>query len=189
MGNLGAWIIPFIDISVENGNINILKAYCIRGSLEDILMKDDLDLDNIFISSLISDILKAMIYLHDIEIVSHGNLRSNNCLVDSRWVLQITDMGLHEFKAGEDGAIFREKELQRLLWRSPELLRLASPPSRGTQKGDVYSFAIVLYEILGRSGPWGHTELTNIGEDNLFRFLQILLKESKWKENFPLGRR
>ena len=42
--------------------------------------------------------LQGLIYLHDSEIVSHGNFRSSNCLVDSRWVLQITDFGLHEFK-------------------------------------------------------------------------------------------
>ena len=39
-----------------------------------------------------------MIFLHDGEIISHGNLKSSNCLVDSRWVLQITGFGLHELK-------------------------------------------------------------------------------------------
>lgn len=45
--------------------------------------------------------------------------------------------------------------MKRSLSRAPELLRLQNPPSNGTQKGDVYSFAILLYEIYGRKGPFG----------------------------------
>lgn len=101
-----------------------------------------------------------MIYLHDSVLVSHGNLKSSSCLVDSRWVLQITDYGLHEFKAGQDLPAHVEQKSQReLLWRAPELQRMMNPPSRGTVKGDVYSFAIILYEIIGRQGPWGQTLL------------------------------
>lgn len=45
--------------------------------------------------------------------------------------------------------------MKRSLSRAPELIRLHNPPSNGTQKGDVYSFAILLYEIYGRKGPFG----------------------------------
>lgn len=84
---------------MDNGNIAIFTTYCPRGSLENVLANEDLSLDQMFISSLVSDILKGLIYLHDSEIISHGNLNSSNCLVDSRWVCQITDFGLHEFKS------------------------------------------------------------------------------------------
>ena len=53
-----------------------------------------------FMASLVADLLKGMIYLHSSDIVSHGRLTSSNCVVDSRWVLQITDYGLADFKAG-----------------------------------------------------------------------------------------
>ena len=42
-----------------------------------------------------------MVRLHDSEIVSHGNLRPSNCLVDSRWVLQIADYALHSLRSTE----------------------------------------------------------------------------------------
>ena len=42
--------------------------------------------------------LQGMAYLHGTEIKSHGNLKSSNCLVDSRWVLKITDYGLPTFR-------------------------------------------------------------------------------------------
>ena len=43
-----------------------------------------------------------MQYLHAEDIKSHGNLKSSNCIIDSRWVLKITDFGMQEFKSKQD---------------------------------------------------------------------------------------
>ena len=34
-----------------------------------------------------------MEFLHKSHLRSHGNLKSSNCVIDSRWVLKITDYG------------------------------------------------------------------------------------------------
>lgn len=42
---------------------------------------------------------QGMNYLHNSYIGSHGNLKSSNCVVDSRFVLKITDYGLASFRS------------------------------------------------------------------------------------------
>lgn len=37
---------------------------------------------------------------------------------------------------------------------APELLRMEAPPPRGTQKGDVYGFGIILQEVALRRGAF-----------------------------------
>ncbi|XP_047024800.1 guanylate cyclase 32E [Helicoverpa zea] len=151
----------FVGVCVESGSACIVSAYCSRGSLARVLADRDLHLDDMFVASLVADLLRGLTYLHDSALISHGNLTSSNCLVDSRWVLQIADYGLHNLKYGCSDAEDALRMERRMLWRAPELLRDPNPPPRGSQKGDVYSFGIILYEILGRNGPWGDTNLTN----------------------------
>jgi atrial natriuretic peptide receptor A len=43
-----------------------------------------------------------MHYLHSTPIHSHGQLKSSNCVVDSRFVLKITDFGLHDLRKTAD---------------------------------------------------------------------------------------
>lgn len=55
-------LIPFIGASVDAGNLAILTAYCARGSLEDVLANEDLHLDNMFVSSLVADLIKVSLF-------------------------------------------------------------------------------------------------------------------------------
>ncbi|XP_077869576.1 speract receptor-like [Saccoglossus kowalevskii] len=150
----------FIGACVDHPHICVLMEYCPKGSLQDILENDDIKLDHMFLASIINDLLKGMIYLHSSEMRSHGNLKSSNCVVDNRWVLQITDYGLIEMKKGQ----LEEEEsdhvhYSRLFWRAPELLRLEqNAPPEGSVKGDVYSFSIILQEIYARAPPYHHNE-------------------------------
>ena len=40
-------------------------------------------------------LMQAMCYIHGSDVRSHGNLKSSNCVVDGRFVLKVTDFGLH----------------------------------------------------------------------------------------------
>jgi len=39
-----------------------------------------------------------MEYIHKSPLKFHGRLKSSNCLLDSRWVVKITDFGLGRFR-------------------------------------------------------------------------------------------
>ncbi|XP_068761980.1 LOW QUALITY PROTEIN: atrial natriuretic peptide receptor 1-like [Montipora capricornis] len=146
---------PFIGACIDSPNICIISHYCPKGSLQDILENNDVKMDHMFIVSLVSDIVKGMFYLQSTDIKSHGNLKSPNCLVDSRWVLKIADYGLPAFREKQAKTYPSEHAYYRdLLWVAPEILRLPNRPTRGTQKGDVYSFAIILQEFHTREGPY-----------------------------------
>jgi hypothetical protein len=98
-----------------------------------------------------------MIYLHESELGCHGNLKSSNCVITSRWVLQLTDFGLHELRSATLDPSAPHPYFQALLWKAPELLR--EKPTLSTPKADVYAFAIILVEIYGRKGPYGLSDL------------------------------
>ncbi|XP_051862109.1 speract receptor isoform X1 [Drosophila albomicans] len=158
-------VCAFIGACTEPPNICIISEYCTRGSLKDILENEDVKLDNMFIASMVADIIRGVIYLHESPIRFHGSLCTSNCLVDSRWVVKLTDFGLFAFKQGiEDNSTDMQHmsaKCLKLLYRAPELLR-QGPSSlvMGTQRGDAYSFAIILYEMHVRRGPFGETGLT-----------------------------
>lgn len=44
-------------------------------------------------------ILQGLQFLHESALCFHGNLKSSNCVVNSRWTLKITDYGFLEMRA------------------------------------------------------------------------------------------
>ncbi|ELU04091.1 hypothetical protein CAPTEDRAFT_93552 [Capitella teleta] len=151
---------PFVGACNDYPNVCIITVYCDKGTLQDILENDDIKLDWMFKSSLIQDAINGMVYIHHSKLHCHGNLRSSTCVVDGRWVLKIAAFGLKTFK--EDPINETEyKTLYNRLWTAPELLRKGPIAMLyGSQKGDVYSFGIILQELLTREPPYNVGDLS-----------------------------
>ncbi|XP_067635806.1 atrial natriuretic peptide receptor 1 [Eurosta solidaginis] len=161
-------LVKFYGACLDPPKRFLLTEYCPKGSLQDILENEQFQLDWMIKLSLMHDIVRGMHFLHNSFVRSHGNLKSSNCVVDSRFVLKITDFGLHTLKHTRPDSLENDVEdvnshafWSKMLWTAPELLKLENNrPPGGTQKGDVYSFGIMVHEISTRQGPFylGTTE-------------------------------
>ncbi|XP_011334672.2 retinal guanylyl cyclase 2 isoform X1 [Ooceraea biroi] len=144
---------PLIGCLNEPTRPCLVSEYCSRGSLEDVLVQDEIKLDWSFRLSLLTDLVRGMRYLHSTPIRVHGYLTSRNCVIDARWVLKVTDYGLPAFYEAQN-IVPTAKTARDLLWTAPELLRYPSLRKRGTQPGDVYSFGIIMQEVVVRGEPF-----------------------------------
>ncbi|KAM3956691.1 LOW QUALITY PROTEIN: atrial natriuretic peptide receptor 1 [Aphomia sociella] len=145
----------FIGACVDCPLVFVLTEYCPKGSLKDVLANEELQLDWNFRTSLVHDIVQGMCYLHG-GLGAHGKLRSSNCLIDGRFVLKISDYGLNTLCTPTD-LIKDDTYYYKLLWTSPELVAGSIYPGAvASLKGDVYSFGIILEEIVLRAGPFHH---------------------------------
>ncbi|XP_055877061.1 receptor-type guanylate cyclase Gyc76C-like isoform X2 [Biomphalaria glabrata] len=148
----------FIGACLESSVLTLVTAYCVKGSLQDVLENDDIRLDSTFIASLIKDLIQGMLYIHNSDLIFHGNLKSSNCVVTSRWTLQVTDFGLLNVRNSSRNVEDHYAYYRHMLWSAPEILR-SEGKLQGNQSCDVYAFAIILYETYGRAGPYGHIDM------------------------------
>ncbi|XP_040509152.1 retinal guanylyl cyclase 2 [Gallus gallus] len=148
----------FLGFFSDCGIFAIVTEYCSRGSLEDLLRNEDMKLDWMFKSSLLMDLIKGIRYLHHRDF-AHGRLKSRNCVVDGRFVLKITDYGYNELLEAQK-CPYVQPPPEELLWTAPELLRDPDMRRKGTFKGDIYSFAIILQEVVVRGPPYCTSDLS-----------------------------
>uniref|UniRef100_I3K1E5 Guanylate cyclase n=1 Tax=Oreochromis niloticus TaxID=8128 RepID=I3K1E5_ORENI len=150
---------PFLGFFHDCGVFAIVTEFCSRGSLEDLLLNEDVKLDWMFKSSLLLDLIKGMKYLHH-RGVSHTRLKSRNCVVDGRFVLKVTDYGYNEVLEAQRFP-YVEPHADELLWTAPEILRSGQAGLHGTLPGDVYSFAIIMQEVVVRGPPFCMLDLSD----------------------------
>nr|XP_046910972.1 atrial natriuretic peptide receptor 1-like isoform X1 [Dermatophagoides farinae] len=205
----------FFGICTENC-LAIVTEYCSKGSLRGLLANSSLNLDWIFRCSIINDIISGMTHLHNSEHIYHGRLHSNNCLIDSRFCVKISDFGLRKLK-NDSGLIYscqsvdnltesmpnihlklsrkcqlnclKEERNENLLYYAPEFFipckckknhfdAYCLQTNSGSQKGDLYSFGIILQEIILRQEPfYPHHKRMHLSE---------IIKRSKFENLRPI---
>ena len=126
----------------------IITEYMPRGSLYDILHDSSIILDWELIKTMALDAIKGLEFLHSSSPpVLHGDFKSLNLLVDNKWNLKVADFGLSKLKKNGNQMLFTKTSIA---WTAPEVLQ----GDVYSEKADVYSFSIVLWELMTRSLPY-----------------------------------
>ncbi|KAL4565543.1 hypothetical protein LXL04_029642 [Taraxacum kok-saghyz] len=122
-----------------------------RGSLFNVIHNSGHSLDIKRRLKMAADVARGMNYLHHRNPpIIHRDLKSSNLLVDKKWSVKVGDFGLSKLKH----ATFLTARSGRGTpqWMAPEVLR--NEPSN--EKSDVFSFGIILWELVTQCIPWSN---------------------------------
>ncbi|KAK7250187.1 protein kinase [Aureococcus anophagefferens] len=138
----------------------IIMQYLPNGSLRGILYTRGDAITSKLQFTWAKDIATGMAYLHE-EGVLHRDLKTQNVLLTNDWRCKITDFGVSQCPALKT-AVTRQsirgdtkKTPGTVLFKAPEAW---SSKNTFTTKSDVYSYAIVLWEIWDRGDPWDNMD-------------------------------
>ncbi|PHT57957.1 hypothetical protein CQW23_00320 [Capsicum baccatum] len=142
-------VLLFMGGASSQEKIAIVTEYMPRGCLFKALHKNNQPLDLKRRLRMSLDVSRGMSYLHRRNPpIVHRDLKSSNLLVDKSWTVKVGDFGLSKLKH----ATFLTANSGRGTpqWMAPEVLR--NEPS--TEKSDVFSFGVILWELMTESIPW-----------------------------------
>ncbi|KAE8680327.1 Kinase superfamily protein with octicosapeptide/Phox/Bem1p domain, putative isoform 2 [Hibiscus syriacus] len=136
------------------GTMATVTEFMVDGSLRHVLLRKDRLLDRRKKLIIAMDAAFGMEYLHSKNIV-HFDLKCDNLLVNlkdpSRPICKVGDFGLSKIKRN---TLVSGGVRGTLPWMAPELLNGGS--NKVSEKVDVFSFGIVLWEILTGEEPYAN---------------------------------
>ncbi|GAM20176.1 hypothetical protein SAMD00019534_033510 [Acytostelium subglobosum LB1] len=132
----------------------IVMEYLPTGNLYDLIHSRDKQLDSALILQFAFEIARGMQFLHSRNII-HRDLKSSNLLLDKHFNIKIADLGI----ARETTFTQTMTTIGTVAWTAPEILRHESY----NNKADVYSYALVLWELLSGEEPYAGIPAMNAG--------------------------
>lgn len=138
-------VVQYLGTCTDPGSMCIVTEYCGNGSLADVIRKKELTWD--VAMRMLLDAATGMLYLHSRNIL-HCDLKSNNILVDTHYRTKICDLNMSKLIEESTGS---SVNVQNPRWLAPEICEGSDTHSKAS---DVYSFAIVMWEVLTGQIPW-----------------------------------
>ena len=138
----------------------LVTEYCHNGNLFDLLhdtVDDDDNSENYAVKipwqrrvRIALDVARGMNFLHtSTPVIIHRDLKSLNILVDEKWTAKVSDFGLSRFKSAAAHGMMTG-QCGTYQWMAPEVIG----GHIYTEKADVYSFGVNLWELLTRKIPY-----------------------------------
>ncbi|KAL0589680.1 hypothetical protein ABG067_002229 [Albugo candida] len=138
-------VILFLGATICPPRYCLVFEYMANGTLSDLIHSRRGLLD---FFQIVKDVAMGMNYLHLCSVI-HRDLKSGNILIDSHGLVKISDFGLScLLDNGSTSDLTAETGTYR--WMAPEVIRHEPYSS----KADVYSFGIVLWEMIAKDQPF-----------------------------------
>lgn len=134
----------------------IVTQWCKGRSLfKHLHVEERREFNNREIEKITIGVCQGMEYLHAKGII-HRDLKSNNIFIhdEDDLTVKIGDFGLAFFKTHWEGGQQVYHPTGSILWMAPEVIRCKRGVNPFTFKSDVYSYGIVLYELMSRKLPY-----------------------------------
>nr|XP_028564160.1 LIM domain kinase 1 isoform X1 [Podarcis muralis] len=147
-------VLRFIGVLYKDKRLNFITEYIKGGTLRGIIKNMDGQYPWSQRVSFAKDIAAGMAYLHSMNII-HRDLNTHNCLVRENKSVVVADFGLARLMVDEKNQLATLKKPDRRkrytvvgnpYWMAPEMINGRSYD----EKVDVFSFGIILCEIIGR---------------------------------------
>ncbi|KAL4459784.1 hypothetical protein ABPG74_003310 [Tetrahymena malaccensis] len=141
-------IVLFLGACTEVPNFSIVMEYCQRGSLWSLLQNHSVPLTWDDRRKIALDIAKGVFFLHSSKPpIIHRDLKSLNVLVDDNFRCKLTDFGWTRVKPQNN---YMTNKIGTYQWMAPEVINTFYY----TEKADVFSYSIILWEIASREPPY-----------------------------------